>query len=211
MTSPNILYNDEDLLIVIKPGGMLSVPGRGVEKQDCLASRLKKLFPQMIDQPAVHRLDMATSGLMVFAITAAAHLNLSRQFAHQQVSKTYIALVEGRIAQLSGQIDFPFRLDVNNRPRQIHDPVHGKSALTLWNNLGQEKNRTRIEFTPKTGRTHQLRIHAAHPLGLNAPIVGDSIYGSGIFGDPMYLHASRLSFFHPVAGQLLKFTNDPFF
>lgn len=211
MTSPNILYNDEDLLVVIKPGGMLSVPGRGVEKQDCLASRLKKLFPQMIDQPAVHRLDMATSGLMVFAITATAHLNLSYQFAHQQVSKTYIALVEGSIAQLSGQIDFPFRLDVNNRPRQIHDPVHGKSALTLWNNLGQEKNRTRIEFTPKTGRTHQLRVHAAHPLGLNAPIVGDSIYGFGSFSDPMYLHASRLSFFHPVSGQLLKFTDDPHF
>lgn len=204
-----IIFHDNHLVVVNKPGGLLAVPGRGPEKQDCLASRLRCQFPEMIRQPAVHRLDMYTSGLMVFAISRQTHRDLSKQFATRRVHKEYMALVENSTKEESGEIRLAFRLDPGNRPLQIYDPEQGKLGITKWRHLQQEKHGSRILFTPLTGRTHQLRVHAAHPLGLNSPIQGDSLYGSGKEGEQMMLHASLLSFHHPETGQELSFTSPP--
>ncbi len=206
-----ILYQDQDIVVIDKPGGLLAVPGRGPDKQDCVVSRLRRRVPEMIAQPSVHRLDMYTSGLMIVAVTTEAHRFLSAQFERRAVVKKYTAVVEGIIEAAGGEIHLPFRLDVNNRPRQIFDPVHGKMGSTRWHRLGLEGTTTRLEFTPLTGRTHQLRVHAAHPrpLGLGAPIVGDSLYGSGKDGDQMLLHASSLQFLHPTTHQTLQFHSPP--
>jgi tRNA pseudouridine32 synthase/23S rRNA pseudouridine746 synthase len=203
----DIVYADDQLVVVDKPGGLLAVPGRGPENQDCVVNRIKKMFPVCIDQPAVHRLDMATSGLMVLAFTVEAHRSLSRQFSERRVEKRYIALLEGLVAAESGEIMLRFRLDPKNRPYQVYDPVHGKPGSTRWRCLEIKGNRTRVEFVPLTGRTHQLRLHAAHELGLGCPIVGDSLYGSGTQGDPMLLHAAALSFFHPDTGEKMVFSS----
>ncbi len=193
----NILLNDPDIVVVEKPGGLLSVPGRGANKQDCVVSRVKKLFPDIIDQPAVHRLDMYTSGVMVLAKNKEAHRDLSIQFEKRATKKEYIALLDGLIKQESGRIELKFRLDIENRPYQIYDPIQGKTGITLWKKIDTNQNSTRVHFTPLTGRTHQLRIHAAHKLGLGTPIVGDILYGNGNEGDQMMLHASSLTFYHP--------------
>lgn len=208
-TDIDILYSDSELVVINKPGGLLSVPGRGADKQDCVVSRLKRHFPGMIEQPSTHRLDMYTSGLMVVAITRETHRALSKQFERKEVYKQYLALLEGRIEQSSGEIHLPFRVDLNNRPYQIYDPVHGKMGITHWQRLAFEGDRTRIEFTPLTGRTHQLRVHAAHPLGLGTPIVGDYLYGNCKDGDQMMLHASHLRFFHPTSNQWCSFDSPP--
>ncbi len=212
-TEIEILYQDYEIVVINKPGGLLAVPGRGPAKQDCVAARLRRLFPKMIDQPAVHRLDMYTSGLMVFAITAGTHRFLSGQFEKRAVVKKYIALVEGIIEENGGEIHLPFRLDPDNRPLQIYDPVQGKMGSTKWLNLGTKEKTTRIEFTPLTGRTHQLRVHAAHPkpAGLGAPIVGDSLYGLGKEGEQMMLHANFLQFLHPETSKTLEFHYPPAF
>lgn len=204
-----IAYEDTRLVVVNKPGGMLSVPGRGPEKQDCVIRRLQQKYPLMIEQPAVHRLDMFTSGLMVVAINSETHRNLNRQFEQRQVVKEYTALLEGIVAEERGEIHLPFRVDLDNRPHQIYDPVHGKMGSTRWQRLSYENGCTRIRFIPLTGRTHQLRLHAAHSLGLDCPIVGDSLYGSGVDGEPMLLHASLLTFSHPDTNQKLTFTSPP--
>lgn len=211
MNSLQIVYKDEHIVVVIKPGGLLSVPGRRPEHQDCVSSRLQAIIPTMIAQPAVHRLDMYTSGLMVYAVTKAAHRNLSIQFEQQQVHKKYIALLEGLLDEDSGEITLPFRLDIDNRPIQIYDPIHGKIGITQWKTLQVEANTTRVEFTPLTGKTHQLRVHAAHPKGLNTPIIGDSFYGTGKDGDKMMLHASALQFTHPATAQPLSYSAAPDF
>ena len=205
--SLDIVHADDHLVVVDKPGGLLAVPGRGPEKQDCVVNRIKKMFPGCIDQPAVHRLDMATSGLMVLALTAKAHRNLSRQFSAHLVYKRYIALLEGIVTDDSGEITLGCRLDPENRPWQVYDPTHGKIGTTRWRRLEISGNRTRIEFVPLTGRTHQLRLHAAHERGLGCPIVGDSLYGSGTQGDPMLLYAAALSFFHPETGEKMEFSS----
>lgn len=205
----DIIYNDAGIVVVDKPGGLLSVPGRGPDKQDCVAARLRKLFPAMIDQPSVHRLDMYTTGLMVYAISREAHRHLSLQFAGREVEKEYTALVEGLIEEEQGEIHLPFRLDLDNRPHQIYDPVHGKMGSTIWQRLGHENGCSRIRFIPLTGRTHQLRLHASHPLGLGSAIVGDSLYGSGKDGDPMLLHAGKLVFNHPKTSARLTFISEP--
>ena len=196
-----IVHRDPAFVVVEKPGGLLAVPGRGEAKQDCVVVRIRRLLPEMIEQPAVHRLDMYTSGLMVLAITAEAHRNLSRQFEQRRVIKRYIALLEGIVTEETGEIRLPFRLDPDNRPYQIHDPLHGKMGITRWRRLTVDRGRTRIEFSPQTGRTHQLRLHAAHRLGLGVPIVGDRLYGHGREGDRMLLHASHLAFAHPSTGE----------
>ena len=204
-----IIYQDKDIVIINKPGGILSVPGRGAEKQDCIAKRLQAVFPLMIAQPAVHRLDMYTSGLMVFAITKEAHRNLSIQFENRLVHKRYQAILDGMVKGISGVIHLSFRLDPDNRPLQIYDPQHGKKGITRWKNMGREEKGTRIEFTPLTGRTHQLRLHSAHPLGLGLPIVGDSLYGTAEEGDTMLLHATSLQLFHPENKKSIKFKSSP--
>lgn len=203
-----ILHQDSDLVIAEKPSGLLSVPGRGPEGQDCVVNRVKNLFPGIIEQPAVHRLDMYTSGIMLLAKTRIAHRELSQQFEQRLVDKRYVALVRGIIRQSEGEIRLAFRLDPDNRPYQIYDPINGKEGITRWRRLGVEGNTTRIEFRPITGRTHQLRLHAAHPEGLAAPIVGDRLYGDGRKGSLMYLHANQLKFRHPSGGQPFKITSD---
>ncbi len=206
-----ILHHDNDIVIVCKPSGLLSVPGKGPENQDCVTARIRRMFPNCPDHPEVHRLDMDTSGLMVLARTKEAHRELSRQFHDRETKKRYIALLDGELCADSGTIELPFRLDVDNRPRQIYDPVLGKIGITRWKKLAVENGRTRVEFTPITGRTHQLRIHAASEHGLGAPIAGDRLYGSGTAPGQLKLHASFLSFTHPVTGKTLRFSSDPAF
>ena len=208
-TDLDILHHDRSLLVINKQGGLLSVPGKGADKQDSVVSRAKKYYADLPDQPAVHRLDMMTSGLMLLARTPQAHRNLVRQFQYRLVLKRYIALVEGDLQETSGTIDLAFRLDPENRPYQIYDPVNGKQGVTLWRTLAREPAGTRVEFTPLTGRTHQLRLHASHPMGLGSPIVGDYLYGSGNDGDRMLLHSCFISFNHPEDSKPCTFSSDP--
>ncbi|MGJ8697004.1 MAG: RluA family pseudouridine synthase [Verrucomicrobiaceae bacterium] len=202
-----IIYQDDDLVVVEKPSGFLSVPGRGPEKIDSVSHRIRTQFPDCIVQPAVHRLDMDTSGLLVLAFTTEAHRHLSIQFQERQVEKRYEALLEGIITEAGGVITLPFRLDVENRPIQIYDPVHGKIGTTVWEKVAIEGEFTRISFKPLTGRTHQLRLHSAHPKGLGTPIVGDPFYGTATENGQLKLHACELTFTHPTTGERLSFTS----
>ncbi len=202
----NIIHTDPLFVVVEKPGGLLSVPGRGPDKQDCVVNRIKSKFPHCISQPAVHRLDMDTSGLMVLALTKESHRNLSCQFQERLVQKRYVALLDGMVHDEAGEIRLAFRLDPANRPYQVYDPIQGKLGISRWRKMRLEKNQTRIEFFPLTGRTHQLRVHSAHKQGLGCPIVGDRLYGSGKLGDQLMLHAAALSFQHPGNDTILTFT-----
>ncbi len=204
-----ILHTDPSIVVVNKPGGLLSVPGRGPEKQDCIVNRIKTIFHNCIAQPSVHRLDMQTSGIMVLALTREAHRNISLQFEKRRVEKRYVAHLQDIIDGNSGEIKLAFRLDINRRPYQIYDPINGKQGISKWRKLGDANGKSIIEFQPVTGRTHQLRLHASHNLGLNSPIVGDSLYGEGKEGDKMLLHATYLSFIHPVSGKKMEFTSPP--
>ena len=208
MCELEIVYQDADIVVVNKPGGLLAVPGRGPDKQDCVTSRVRRCFPDCIEQPAAHRLDMDTSGLMVLGLTALAHRHLSNQFSQRTVEKTYLALLDGSVREESGEIILRFRLDPDNRPYQVYDPVLGKEGQTRWRKLATIEGQSLIEFIPLTGRTHQLRLHAAHPLGLGAPIAGDRLYGTGEEGGQLCLHAARLCFDHPKSGVRLEFTSS---
>jgi len=207
----HILYQDRWIVVVEKPGGLLAVPGRGPGKQDSVAARVRHLVPWCIEQPAVHRLDMDTSGLMVLALTAEVHRHLSQQFAERRVEKGYLALLEGMVAGETGEVRLPFRLDPTNRPYQVYDPIQGKMGVSGWRRVEVRGGRTLVAFTPETGRTHQLRLHASHPLGLGCPIVGDRLYGSGQPGDRLMLHATWLQFEHPATGQRMAFASAPSF
>lgn len=215
MLGLDIVYCDASLLVVNKEGGLLSVPGRGEDKQDCVESRVRRLFPHAPRQCAVHRLDMDTSGLLVLALDKEAHRNLSMQFMQLEVEKEYVALLKGVVKQEAGEVRLPFRLDVNNRPYQIYDEEQGKWGTSLWKKLRVEPSPdglvTRVRFTPLTGRTHQLRLHSSHPKGIGHPIVGDRLYGTGREGDQLCLHACALSFSHPVTREKLSFSlPEPF-
>jgi len=207
----DVIHEDPDFVVVNKASGMLSVPGRGPDKADCVSSRVRLLHPHCIQHPAVHRLDMDTSGLMLLALNSDAHRILSRQFEERLTSKRYIALLEGVLDGCKGTIELPFRLDIDNRPIQIYDEVHGKIGITHWEKIGVENGMTRIAFTPITGRTHQLRVHASHPKGLGIPIVGDPFYGNGKKNGELKLHAAELGFFHPRTHELMKFDSAPGF
>lgn len=207
----DIIYNDSSIVVVNKPEGLLSVPGKGPDKQDCLANRIRDMFPGCIPQPAVHRLDMDTSGLMVFALTKEAHSTLSIQFQDRIVKKQYIAVLEGVVEKEEGEISLPLRVDITNRPYQIYDPVHGRSGKTIWKKIEVIDNRTRVLFIPLTGRTHQLRVHASHPMGLGCPIVGDRLYGHVNPGERLLLHAYSLTFKHPDTDETMHFENSPLF
>lgn len=204
-----VLHEDPGFVVVEKPGGVLAVPGRGPDKQDCVARQVIEAYPGCIPQPSVHRLDMDTSGLMVFALNRESHRELARQFREYEPRKEYVALLDGVVTEPRGTIALRFRLDVDNRPIQIHDDVHGKLGVTHWENLGVEDGRTRVRFHPVTGRTHQLRLHAAHPKGLGIPIVGDPFYGTGTGPGQLRLHASRLAFRHPATAEPLEFRSEP--
>lgn len=207
----DIVHEDPDFVVVDKPSGMLSVPGRGPEKRDCVCARVRAMYPGCIEQPEVHRLDMDTSGLLVVARNTVSHRILSMQFQRRQTRKRYIALLDGELANERGTIELPFRLDIDNRPYQIHDEIHGKIGITHWEKLSIENGLTRISFTPITGRTHQLRVHAAHELGLGIPIVGDPLYGRGTGPAQLKLHACDLSFRHPTTDEEIAFHSRPRF
>ncbi|WP_294824924.1 pseudouridine synthase [uncultured Flavobacterium sp.] len=195
-----IVYEDDSFVIVNKPAELLSVPGINV--YDSVYARLKSRFDGQ-EPLIVHRLDMSTSGLLVVAKTKEAHLNIQKQFLKRTVIKRYTALLSGLIEGDKGQISLPLRGDLDNRPRQLVCFEFGKAAVTKWKVMNRDKATTRIHFWPLTGRTHQLRMHAAHELGLNAPIVGDDLYGTS--SDRLHLHAAYLQFMHPIKGIVMKF------
>jgi tRNA pseudouridine32 synthase / 23S rRNA pseudouridine746 synthase len=203
----DILYRDADLLVVNKPAGLLSVPGRGPDRQDCLAQRVQEEFPSA---RIVHRLDMETSGLLLLALHAAAQRELGMQFERRKVHKEYIAVVQGRLHQVAGTIDLPLLGDWPNRPRQKVDFEHGKASLTHYRRLDDcdGEDRTRLLLTPVTGRSHQLRVHLDH---LGHPIVGDRLYGGGDDPGRLLLHACTLAFTHPANGRALRLVSPPGF
>ena len=199
-TTLKIIYEDDSLVVVDKPAELLSVPG--IQIQDSVYTRLKTTWGN-IEPLIIHRLDMATSGLLVVAKTKEAHKHIQRQFLKRTVIKRYTALLSGLVKQDEGEIRLPLRGDLDNRPRQLVCDTHGKKAVTVWKVVGRQTTTTRIHFWPLTGRTHQLRMHAAHEQGLNAPIVGDDLYGTG--ADRLHLHAAYLEFVHPKTRQTLRF------
>ncbi|MDP1593107.1 MAG: RluA family pseudouridine synthase [Gallionella sp.] len=194
----DLIYCDEWLLVVNKPAGLLSVPGRGEDKQDCLSSRLQHEFP---DALVVHRLDMATSGLLIFARGAAMQSRLSGMFRERLVSKRYVAVVAGVLEEDDGQIDLPIGADWPNRPRQKIDATQGKHSLTLYRVLTRNAETTRLELEPVTGRTHQLRVHMT---AIGHPILGDALYGNQASAPRLLLHAQSLGFPHPVSNMPLR-------
>ncbi len=194
-TELEIVYEDEWLLVVNKPAGMLSVPGKS--DVDSIYQRVRRMYPEATGPMIVHRLDMATSGLMLIAKTKEVHQSLQAQFKDRKVCKQYVAWLDGIVEEEEGYIELPLRPDPEDRPRQVVDMVHGKPAGTSYDVLHYNSGRTLISFLPIEGRTHQLRVHSAHPLGLNTPIVGDELYGKK--ADRLYLHAEYLGFVHPVS------------
>lgn len=200
-----LIYRDASLIVVNKPAGLLAVPGRGADKQDCLSSRVQAEFP---DALVVHRLDMATSGLLLFARGMEMQRRLSCLFRERAVQKRYVAVVEGRLEMQSGEIDLPLLCDWPNRPKQKVDFATGKHSLTRYRLLahGAATGTTRVELEPVTGRTHQLRVHLA---AIGHPILGDALYGSEGGAERLLLHASELSFVHPLSGEPLALASEP--
>ena len=200
-----IVYEDPWLSVINKPAGMLSVPG----KEDAVSvySLMREQYPEADGPLTVHRLDMATSGLMLIAKTKRVHQNLQAQFKNRLVRKRYVALLEGIVPKDKGTVDLPLCLNPLDRPRQMVHTEHGKPAITDYQVLERlDGKRTRIAFYPRTGRTHQLRIHAAHPLGLHCPIIGDELYGEK--ADRLYLHAEYLEFTHPITAETVRITKE---
>lgn len=220
-----IVHADARLVVVEKPPGLLSVPGKGPANADCVSARVRTMFPHATGPMVVHRLDMDTSGLIVVALDADAQRELSRQFEQRLVEKKYVAILQGVLERDEGEISLPLRPDVENRPYQIVDHVHGRHALTRYRVLAREEHRTRVEFVPVTGRAHQLRVHAADPVyrgppgavprdmsgehgqqrGLGHPILGDVLYGDPCTASRLLLHASYISFLHPCGGGRVEF------
>jgi len=200
-----IVYEDPWLSVINKPAGILSVPG----KEDAVSvySLMREQYPEADGPLTVHRLDMATSGLMLIAKTKRVHQNLQAQFKNRLVRKRYVALLEGIVPKDKDTVDLPLCLNPLDRPRQMVHTEHGKPAITDYQVLERlDGKRTRIAFYPRTGRTHQLRIHAAHPLGLHCPIIGDELYGEK--ADRLYLHAEYLEFTHPITGETVRITKE---
>jgi tRNA pseudouridine32 synthase/23S rRNA pseudouridine746 synthase len=202
------VFADDWLVVIEKPAGLLSVPGRGEDKQDCLSARVQRAFP---DAMIVHRLDMATSGLFVMARGAAVQRSLSIAFASREVRKLYTALVAGRMQAGEGEIALPLAADWPNRPRQIVDRATGKPSRTLWRALAYDAagDTTRVELEPLTGRSHQLRVHLQ---AIGHPILGDALYAPPAVQDRaprLMLHATRLEFAHPASGAALRFDSRP--
>ncbi|SPF79201.1 Ribosomal large subunit pseudouridine synthase A [Aliiroseovarius pelagivivens] len=192
-----ILHHDHELLLVDKPSGLLSVPGKGEHLADCLIARVQAVFPEAL---LVHRLDRDTSGVMVFALTPHAQRHLGLQFEKRQVKKTYLARVFGRVEEREGTVDLPLLVDWPNRPKQHVDFENGKPAVTDWKVLRYEENATRMRLFPQTGRSHQLRVHM---LELGHPILGDPFYATGeaLNAPRLMLHAESLRLRHPDGGK----------
>ncbi|NOJ21856.1 RluA family pseudouridine synthase [Vibrio coralliilyticus] len=196
-----ILFEDQAMVVVNKPSGLLSVPGKTIK--DSAYTRLQQRYPDVEGPFVIHRLDMATSGLLVFALTKRANKSLQKQFISRSVQKRYVALLEGKVNQTSGQIELPMRGDPDDRPRQLVCFEHGKPAETYWELIESRDGRSKLYLYPKTGRTHQLRVHCAHHLGLSLPMVGDGLYGQR--ADRLHLHAQRLEIEHPYSKQPMTF------
>ena len=198
----NIVYEDQWLLIINKPAGMLSVPGK--ERQTSIYDLAREAYPEAEGPMIVHRLDMATSGLLIIAKDKKTHQHLQAQFKNRSIRKKYIALLDGIVPEDEGTIELPLCPNPLDRPRQMVDTQYGKPAITYYQVLERTDKYTRIAFYPHTGRTHQLRVHAAHPSGLHCPIIGDELYGKK--DKRLYLHAESIEFTHPVNGQSMCIT-----
>lgn len=198
----NIVYEDQWLLIINKPAGMLSVPGK--ERQTSIYDQAREAYPEAEGPMIVHRLDMATSGLLIIAKDKKTHQHLQAQFKNRSIRKKYIALLDGIVPEDEGTIELSLCPNPLDRPRQMVDTQYGKPAITYYQVLERTDKYTRIAFYPHTGRTHQLRVHAAHPSGLHCPIIGDELYGKK--DKRLYLHAESIEFTHPVNGQSMCIT-----
>lgn len=197
-----LVFEDEYMAVVNKPAGFLSVPGKRVN--DSVYNRMKELFPNATGPLLVHRLDMATSGLLLIAKSSDIHKNLQSQFIKRKIQKRYVALLDGLINDQKGIIDLPLRTDFDNRPNQMVCYDFGKPAKTKWEVIERRNNKSLVYLHPITGRTHQLRVHTAHNLGLNTPIVGDTLYGNR--ANRLYLHAESITFSHPVSHEMVTIT-----
>lgn len=197
----DILHDDHEILVVQKPSGLLSVPGRGAHLADCLLARVQAVFPQAL---LVHRLDRDTSGVMIFAQTPHAQRHLGLQFEKRKTKKTYVARVWGQPAEDEGIVNLPLIVDWPNRPRQMVDHENGREAITHWKVLRREGNEARVRLTPETGRSHQLRVHM---LELGHPILGDPFYATGEArkAERLMLHAESLRLRHPDGGKGVTF------
>lgn len=203
-----IIYEDDSIIVLDKPSGLLTVPGKS--NQISVFSLIRKKYPRISGPIIVHRLDMDTSGLLLVAKSKDIFVNLQKQFLHHKIKKKYIALLDGKISQSYGEISLPIRVDLEDRPRQMVCYQYGKEAHTHWEKINDINGQTLVAFYPTTGRTHQLRIHAAHIHGLNTPIVGDDLYGTP--SQRLHLHASSLGFFHPVHNGWMVFDAEcPFY
>ena len=199
--SIELIYEDDAIALINKPEGLLSVPGK--EENASVYSQMEAQYPTASGPLIVHRLDMATSGIMLIAKTKEAHKYLQKQFLNKTIQKRYVAWLDGIIKEDAGSIDLPLRVDLKDRPRQLVCHEYGKQAITKWEVVERTKSRTKVSFYPITGRTHQLRVHAAHPQGLNTPIVGDELYG--IKEKRLMLHARQITFLHPTTTQKMIF------
>lgn len=197
----DIIYQDDVMAVINKPAELLSVPGKNIT--DSVFSRMQQRFPNATGPLIVHRLDMSTSGLMVIALTKEANKTLQQQFIQRSVTKRYIALIEGVPSQNEGEISLPLRVDLDDRPKQLVCYEHGKHAETFWQVHQRLNQRTLVHLYPKTGRTHQLRVHCAHNDGLHMPIVGDDLYG--VAANRLHLHAQYLALTHPATGEAMVF------
>ncbi len=195
-----VIYEDKEIVVINKPAEFLSVPGK--ETEDSVYKRMQNKYPEATGPLLVHRLDMSTSGLLLIAKNKETHKALQKQFLERTVQKRYIALLDGIIKEKEGVIELPLRVDLDDRPRQLVCYNYGKSAKTKYKVIEYKDGKTKVQFFPITGRTHQLRVHAAHPLGLNTPIVGDDLYG--IKSSRLHLHAEFLEFKHPTLGKSVK-------
>jgi len=202
-----ILHDDHQVVLVDKPSGLLSVPGKGPHLADCLIARVKKVFPTAL---LVHRLDRDTSGVMIFALTPHAQRHLGLQFEKRQTKKAYVARVWGEMGEKTGTVDLPLIVDWPNRPRQMVDHENGRQAVTDWRVVRTGDGETRVRLMPRTGRSHQLRVHM---LALGHPILGDPFYAEGAARDypRLMLHSETLQFRHPDGGQGMRITaKSPF-
>ncbi len=195
-----ILFACDDFVVVEKPSGLLSIPGK--IQVDCVIARVREIFPGATGSLMVHRLDMDTSGVMVVALRPEAQRALHAQFEARQVVKEYVGICAGKL-QGEGSVRLATRVDLENRPVQIIDPVHGKIGETRWRALAPCGENTRVAFEPLTGRTHQIRVHAA--LGLGHPLLGDRLYGDPNLAPRLLLHAHRIAFADPASGKALQF------
>lgn len=203
---PKILHADHEILVIEKPSGLLSVPGKGPDKSDCVIARLRETYPQVL---LVHRLDCDTSGVMVFALTPHAQRHLGLQFEKRHTKKAYIARLDGHLSPKTGQVDLPLIVDWPNRPRQHVNHETGKPAQTDWRVLRHDPDgTTRVRLNPLTGRSHQLRVHM---LALGHPILGDPFYAEGAARDypRLMLHAETLRLRHPDGGTHMTFSAKP--